>query len=137
MHCEEKCFIMFTFALVCFFIALGIHCFKCQSEKSWADCENNLERFDCNTGGKGDYVCYAERLPNGSYLKGCDSPQHCNPSLCNPKDTACGELYCCCEDFCNIGIPGQGEVISSAFSIHSAVAYFVVIVLLFLFLAMS
>ena len=133
MHCEAKFFIMFTFALVCFFIALGIHCFHCLSSKSWADCENNLEIKDC---GKGDYVCYAERLSSGSYLKGCDSPQLCSPRSCNPKDKACGDLYCCCEDLCNTGIPGQGEVISSAFSIHSVVAYFVVIILLFLFLVM-
>ena len=111
-------------------VALSMHCFGCHSSSSWADCEKKLQMYNC---GEGDWVCFTQVLNitgrGLSYRKGCGERHFCDPDTCHTQRTTC-EIHCCCEDYCNAGIPGQGvNVSSSKASILSISASYITVVL--------
>lgn len=117
-------------------VALSIHCFGCHSPSSWADCEKDLQMHNC---GEGDWVCFTQVLNvtvrGISYRKGCGERSQCDPDSCHTPHTTC-EIHCCCEDYCNVGILGQGcqakvsYVVGSKASIFSLSSYITVVLVL-------
>ena len=89
--------------------------------------------------GEGDWVCFTQVLnvtvTGISYRKGCSEPSKCDPDSCHTQHTTC-EIHCCCEDYCNAGIPGQGEVsyvVGSKANMFSLSAYITVVLVLQIF----
>lgn len=88
--------------------------------------------------GKGDWVCLTQVLNRtGSvyYRKSCGERSHCDPDTCHTHYTTC-EIHCCCEDYCNAGIPGEGEVsyvVGLKASIFSLSSYITVVLVLQIF----
>ena len=116
-------------------VALSIHCFACHSSSSWAGCQKNLTMHNC---GKGDWVCLTQVLNitgSVSYRKSCGERSQCDPDTCHTHYTTC-EIHCCCEDYCNAGIPGEGEVsdvVGLKASIFSLSSYITVVLVLQIF----
>ncbi|KAJ7393771.1 hypothetical protein OS493_003430 [Desmophyllum pertusum] len=99
---------------------LGLHCWGCYSDTSWADCENELTSRVCSETDDPDFVCqtYVTTItthgkPANYYLKGCGDRKDCGGTNCgrgNENKTIWCEFNCCCQDNCNTGILGKGEV---------------------------
>ena len=98
------------------FTALGLHCWTCFANTSWADCENKLEPRFCNDDPS--WVCQTKVITTTKhgkteteYSKECGLLSHCNAAFCNNEHYGVTErcqLECCCHDHCNTGVLIQG-----------------------------
>ena len=96
--------------------ALGLHCWTCFANTSWADCENKLEPRFCNDDPS--WVCQTKVITTTKhgkteteYSKECGLLSHCNAAFCNNEHYGVTErcqLECCCHDHCNTGVLIQG-----------------------------
>jgi len=107
--------LLFTLAFISLLPqALGLDCWGCHSNKSWADCENNLVSRFCDDDP--DWACMTKvihitktRYGNGEtyYIKECVPRSECDAAECNMKirnTTYRCQLECCCHDNCNTGV---------------------------------
>ncbi|XP_020615431.1 uncharacterized protein LOC110053532 [Orbicella faveolata] len=105
--------LLFTLAFILLLHqALGLDCWGCYSNKSWADCENNLVSRFCDD--HPDWVCKTiviTKTRYGSaetyYMKECGPREECDAARCNVEmrnTTHRCQLECCCHDNCNTGV---------------------------------
>ena len=132
-------FVFFVSIIVCFSTALGLNCWGCFANTSWADCEDNLvSRFCHDDPG---WVCQTKVIittENGktktTYSKECGLLSHCDAALCNIEHrgvTMRCQLECCCHDNCNTGVLVQNYGVVQ--SLHGACKILTIIMALYTF----
>lgn len=109
-----------TYVYECYYLifdlstALGLDCWGCFSDKSWADCENKLESKFCDDDP--EWVCMTKVIIKSRqgnsvtyYMKECAPRVECDAAQCNVNverrnTTYRCQLECCCHDNCNTGV---------------------------------
>ena len=120
--------------------ALGLHCWICFTNTSWADCENELESRFCHNDPS--WVCQTKVLmtetkhgkTETTYSKECGLLSDCDAAKCNfehdGETTRC-QLECCCHDNCNTGVLVQGENEGFVQSLHGVCKILTIIMALY------
>ena len=132
-------FVFFVSIIVYLSTALGLECWICYTNTSWADCEDKLVSKSCPTNIPG-LVCQTKFIittehgkTETQYSKECGLLSQCDAALCNiehhGKTERC-QLECCCHDNCNTGVLVQGQKNKGVVhSLHGVCKMFTIIIM--------
>ena len=121
--------------------ALGLDCWGCFTNTSWADCEDKLISRPCHDDAfvmvcqTKVFVSTAHGKTVTHYSKECGMLSDCNEKLCNMEHqgrTLQCQLECCCHDNCNTGVLVLRENEGGVHSLHGVCIMLTVMMALYL-----